>query len=69
MLLLGIQWESEFDLLLQCCVICVTSSDISTVLHGAQGPWAVTPLSGWSSLGPLPVHSKEAILLPFGFPL
>lgn len=27
----------------------VTSSDISTVLPSTQGPWAVTPLSGWSS--------------------
>lgn len=32
----------------------VTCSDISTVLHGTQGPWAVTPLSGWSSPGPSP---------------
>lgn len=46
----------------------VTCSDISTVLHGTQGPWAVTPLSGWSSPGPSPLHSKEAIVLPFGFP-
>lgn len=46
----------------------VTCSDISTVLHGTQGPWAITPLSGLSSPGPSPLHSKEAIVLPFGFP-
>lgn len=46
----------------------VTCSDISTVLHGTQGPWAITLLSGWSSPGPSPLHSKEAIVLPFGFP-